>query len=112
MADRMEFTAKLAGILEVATEQGNRITLEEVHLSEEQIGLVCEYLMSQKVVVAGFQQKSGQIIEKEEPGVSLLGGEEKAYVESYLREVDAMTAHTEEEVALKYYLPKVVEIAT
>lgn len=119
MADRMEFTAKLAGILEVATEQGNRITLEEVekyfeedHLSEEQIGLVCEYLMSQKVVVAGFQQKSGQIIEKEEPGVSLLGREEKAYVESYLREVDAMTAHTEEEVALKYYLPKVVEIAT
>ena len=85
MADRMEFTAKLAGILEVATEQGNRITLEEVekyfeedHLSEEQIGLVCEYLMSQKVVVAGFQQKSGQIIEKEEPGVSLLGREEKA----------------------------------
>ncbi len=118
MADRMEFTAKLAGILEVATEQEQRITLEEVekyfeedHLSEEQIGLVCEYLMSQKVVVAGFEQRPGQIIEKEESGVSSLCGDEKTYVENYLREVDAMSAHTEEEAALKYYLPKVVEIA-
>ena len=118
MADRMEFTAKLAGILEVATEQEQRITKEEVekyfeedHLSEEQIGLVCEYLMSQKVVVAGFEQRSGQIIEKEEPGVSSLSKDEKTYVENYLREVDAMSVHTEEEATLKYYLPKVVEIA-
>lgn len=118
MADRMEFTAKLAGILEVATEQEQRITLEEVekyfeedHLSEEQIGLVCEYLISQKVVVTGFEQRPGQIIEKEESGVSSLCGDEKTYVENYLREVDAMSAHTEEEAALKYYLPKVVEIA-
>lgn len=118
MADRMEFTAKLAGILEVATEQEHRITLEEVekyfeedHLSEEQIGLVCEYLMSQKVVVAGFKQRAGQIIEKEESGVSSLSADEKAYVENYLGEIDAMSVRTEEEAALKYYLPKVVEIA-
>lgn len=118
MADRMEFTAKLAGVLELATEQENRITLEEVekyfeedHLSEEQIGLVCEYLMSQKVVVSGFKQKPGQIVEKEESGLSSLSEEDKAYVESYLRDVEGMTVRTEEEAALKYYLPKVVEIA-
>lgn len=119
MADRMEFTAKLAGILEVATAQECRMSLEEVekyfeedHLSEEQIGLVCEYLMSQKIAVTGFKQKPGQIRESEDAEVSSLSSGDRTYVESYLWEVEAMPVRNEEEAALKYYLPKVVEIAT
>ena len=58
MSDRLEFRGKLQGILELAESQEKKITLEEVEtyfeeeqLSREQIDLVCDYLLSQKVAV-------------------------------------------------------------
>lgn len=118
MADRMEFTAKLAGILELAVEHGNHITLEEVekyfeedNLSNEQIGLVCEYLMSQKIAVAGYKQQSGMMIDNSEEQNNTLSQEEQAYIDGYLREIAQMPERTEEEALMKYYLPKIVEIA-
>lgn len=116
MADRMEFTAKLAGILKVATEQDNHMTLEEVEkyfeedqLNDEQMGLVCEYLMSQKITVSGYKQQAGSVVEQAEG--SSLSQEEQSYVDAYLKEIAQMPEKTEEEAELKYYLPKVVEMA-
>ena len=61
MADRIKFQEKLNGIWDMAKSQGGRISLEEVeiyfeedHLSEEQMNLVCEYLLSQKMAVTGY----------------------------------------------------------
>ena len=118
MADRMEFTAKLAGIMEMAAEQGDHITVEEVEkyfeedrLNDEQMDLVCEYLMSQKISVSGYQRKAGIMKENEEKETHSLSREEQAYVEAYLGEIDLMHQATDEDAVLKYYLPKVVEIA-
>ena len=58
MADRLEFQGKLGWILEEAKEHANRIQKEEIEryfenddLSDEQMELVYDYLLSQKVAV-------------------------------------------------------------
>lgn len=68
MADRIKFQEKLNGIWDMAKSQGGRISLEEVeiyfeedHLSEEQMNLVCEYLLSQKMAVTGYIQTKGRV---------------------------------------------------
>ena len=60
MADREEFQKKLAELLAKAAAQGNRMTQEELatffrdeNLTEEQMELVVEFLMAQKIEVAG-----------------------------------------------------------
>lgn len=122
MADRMEFTAKLAGILEKAKGQQSRMSRSEVeeyfeedNLSEEQLALVCEYLMSQKVIVSGFAPRTGQI--KEETSQKVLQGKEalskaeRDFAEDYLKDIQNMNPKTEEERLLKDLMPQVVEIA-
>ena len=118
MTDRIKFTEKLAGVLQMATEQDDRITIEEVEkyfeedcLNDEQMGLVCEYLMSQKIAVSGYHQKSGNLRENEKSEESVLSREEQLYVERYLQEVSSMSESTEDEAMLKHYLPKIVQIA-
>ena len=71
MAGKLEFRAKLSGVLEFAKSKGGKIALEDVEkyfeddqLSQEQMDLVCEYLMSQKMVVLGYVKKGGTIKEK------------------------------------------------
>ena len=78
MAGKLEFRAKLSGVLELAKSKGGKIALEDVEkyfeddqLSQEQMDLVCEYLMSQKMVVLGYVKKGGTIKEKEEEPVAL-----------------------------------------
>lgn len=122
MADRMEFTAKLAGVLEKAKGQQSRMSRSEVeeyfkedNLSEEQLALVCEYLMSQKVIVSGFAPRTGQI--KEEASQKILQGKEalskaeRDFAEDYLKDIQNMNPKTEEEELLKALMPRVVEIA-
>ena len=74
MAGRLEFKEKLGDILKEAIAQGGEMQKEEVEkffaedgLSEEQIDLVCDYLLSQKVSVYGYQKKSGVVRMAEEP---------------------------------------------
>lgn len=74
MAGRLEFKEKLGDILKEAIAQGGEMQKEEVEkffaedgLSEEQIDLVCDYLLSQKVSVYGYQKKSGVVRMVEEP---------------------------------------------
>ncbi len=122
MADRLEFTAKLAEILEKAKGQQSRMSYLEVenyfkedNLSQEQLALVCEYLMSQKVIVSGFTPRMGEI--KEEANQTALKGKEalskaeRDFAEDYLKDLKNMHPKTEEEELLKDLMPQVVEIA-
>ena len=61
MEGRVEFLNKLNGLVSVAKAQGNQIAIDEVKsyftdtdLTEEQLELVFDYLLAQKVVVKGY----------------------------------------------------------
>ena len=61
MEGRVEFLRKLQDLVALAQKQENRITIEEVKrffsesdLTEEQMELVFDYLLAQKVVVKGY----------------------------------------------------------
>lgn len=116
MADRAQFQKKLGELLAVAASQNNKMTSQEVqaffqddNLTDEQMNLVHEFLMSQKVEVIGYTG-GGQKPEKEEEK-DTLSQQEKDYVAEYLIDIEKMAKQTEEEVKLAYYLPKVVEEA-
>lgn len=117
MADRLEFKEKLAGVLALAEGQNGKITVDEVEkyfeedgLSQEQMNLVCDYLLSMKMAVIGYKQTGGMVKEEKEEAKPL-NMEEQKYVEEYLRRLGDMKEETREEVRMAYYLPKVVEEA-
>ena len=118
MADRLEFKEKLAGILALAEGQNGKITVDEVEkyfeedgLSQEQMNLVCDYLLSMKMAVIGYKQVGGTVKEAESEEQQPLSPDEQKYVEEYLRSLGDMNEETPEEVRMAYYLPKVVEEA-
>ena len=104
MEKRAEFLEKLSGLVAKAKEQGSRITIDEVKgyfsqesLTEEQMELVFDYLLAQKVVVKGYI-KMGDA-EKEEITFS---EEEKAYLEEYLEDLRAFKGAAEGEKELLF----------
>lgn len=134
MGGKIEFREKLSGILKVAEENGRQITVEEVehyfeeeHLSKEQIELVFDYLLSQKIAVKGYEKTGGSVISSEENQESFTE-EEKQYLKEYLRDIAGIKEAAEgekEELFLRVlnddalakgrltelYLQDVVEIA-
>ena len=63
---------KLAGVLALAEDQNGKITVDEVEkyfeedgLSQEQMNLVCDYLLSMKMAVIGYKQAGGTVKEAE-----------------------------------------------
>ena len=122
MADKMSFQQKLADIMKLAQENGMRMTAEETEqffeddgLTKEQMDLVFDYLLSQKVVVQGYVRKPGTVQEsgdgEEMPGSDALSAEEKEYLEDYLRQIGELQATSEEEARLALYLRLVYEEA-
>lgn len=122
MSDRLEFQEKLQKVLELAKSGEQKITLEEVEsyfeedcLSKEQLQLVCEYLLSQKVAVSGFEKNNTAVqegeAEQELAELPPLSEEEQKYVESYLMELKEMKAAGEAEMRMASLFPKVVEEA-
>ena len=118
MADRLQFKEKLAGVLSLAESQNGKITVDEVEkyfeedgLSQEQMNLVCDYLLSMKMAVIGYKQAGGMVKEAENEEQQPLSPDEQKYVEEYLRSLGDMKEETPEEVRMAYYLPKVVEEA-
>lgn len=114
MSGKIEFREKLGGILKVAENQNNAVTLEEVeqyfeedHLSQEQIELVCDYLLSQKVSVSGYKKTKGLVIEKTEEQQKL-SPEEEAYMAEYLEELRETRM---EDTKLLEYLVKTARLA-
>lgn len=91
MEGRVEFLNKLNGLVAVAKGQGNQITIDEVKeyfsdidLTEEQMELVFDYLLSQKVVVKGYIKMTEAVEEK-----VTYTEEEEAYLEEYLNDLQA-----------------------
>ncbi len=89
--DRAEFLKKLGDLVEKAKKQESQITIEEVkvffekeELTEEQMDLVFDYLLSQKIVVKGYLKINEDVEEK----ISLTADEE-AYLEEYLEDLNA-----------------------
>lgn len=138
MEQRAEFLKKLNGLLALAKEQGDQITIDEVkayfaeaELNEEQMELVFDYLLSQKVVVKGyFKMPKEETGEAEEPisGRARYSEEERLYLAEYEEDLKAFpkaSAEEEKEICHKVlkgdqgakqrltelYLSKVVEIA-
>ena len=122
MADKMSFQQKLADIMKLAQENGMRMTAEETEqffeddgLTKEQMELVFDYLLSQKVAVQGYVRKPGTVQEsgdgEEMPGSDALSAEEKEYLEDYLRQIGEMQTTSEEEARLALYLRLVYEEA-
>lgn len=127
MSNQMEFQRKLAALLESAQAQNMRISKDEInscfaeeHLNEEQMLLVYDYLLSQKIIVTGYIKNAKEagltakgIEESAEDAKSLSGhtagktdagarysAEEQAYLADYERDLQAMKVIAEEEKAL------------
>ena len=97
MADRLQFKEKLAGVLALAEDQNGKITVDEVEkyfeedgLSQEQMNLVCDYLLSMKMAVIGYKQAGGTVKDAENEEQQPLSPEEQKYVEEYLRSLGDM----------------------
>ena len=114
MSDKLQFREKLKGILELAIEKDKVLSQEEIHqyfeedhLTEDQMLLVYDYLLSQKVAIRGYLKKETPE-EKEE---KQLTEDDLLYLRDYEEELEGINPQNEKEDQIKYYLPKVVEIA-
>lgn len=117
MEDRLEFLDKLNALLELARSHEQKLTISQVQeffgqmsLTENQMELVYEYLLAQKVTVVGYKMPAGETGKSEKAEPVTLSAEEQAYVEDYLAQLTQMPKGAEE-ARLAYYLPKVVEEA-
>ena len=87
MADRVQFQKKLGELLAVAASQNNKMTSQEVqaffqddNLTDEQMNLVHEFLMSQKVEVIGYTGTIENTEKTEQEEKDTLSQQEKDYV--------------------------------
>lgn len=90
MADKLRFQEKLRGILDIANEQDMRLEKEDIEkyfeediLSEQQMELVYDYLLAQKVIVKGYVKKGGTIVVAAEEKEQNLSEEEQVYLKEY-----------------------------
>ncbi len=100
MADKLEFRSKLSGILALAIEQNYKIDSEEVEkyfeedqLTQEQMELVFDYLLAQKVAVKGYVKAGGSVAEasENESEISVTyTQEEEEYLQEYLTDLEAI----------------------
>lgn len=131
MNDKARFLEKLNGLLALAKGQESRITIEEVKayfsedaLTEEQMELVFDYLLTQKISVTGYVKMDIGEAEKQVEYTE----DEKAYLKEYEMDLQAISQTTKEELDKLYrqamggedtaknrlvevYLKEVVEIA-
>lgn len=111
MLEAVEFQKKLEAILKKSQENGNVISKEKVieyftedALSEEQMSLVMDYLLSQKVLVTGYT-KTEQMEDEERE--LILTDEEQQYLTQYEEELRLMP----ESDPMSHILPRILEIA-
>ena len=97
MADRAQFQKKLGELLAVAASQNNKMTSQEVqaffqddNLTDEQMNLVHEFLMSQKVEVIGYTGTIENTEKTEQEEKDTLSQQEKDYVSEYLIDIEKM----------------------
>lgn len=92
MNDKARFLEKLNGLREMAKGQGSQITIDEVKayfsedaLTEEQMELVFDYLLAQKIIVKGYVKLQSEVEEQVE-----FTEEEKAYLKEYEMDLNAI----------------------
>lgn len=115
MAERLEFREKLAGILALCASQNNitdKTTVEEYfaedNLSKEQMELVFDYLLSQKVIVKDYVKAGGSIKNAEKPeDVVRYTQEEQDYLNLYEQDLKGLR----EGDPLKELLPAILSMA-
>lgn len=115
MAERLEFREKLVGILALCASQNNitdKTTVEEYFaeddLSKEQMELVFDYLLSQKVIVKGYVKAGGSIKNAEKPeDVVRYTQEEQDYLNLYEQDLKGLR----EGDPLKELLPAILSMA-
>ena len=130
MNDKLNFLDRLNELVKKAKTQGSQISIPEVQeyfkdmeLTKEQMDLMFEYLMSQKVAVVGYVKLDSEVKEEIE-----FTEEEKAYLKEYLEDLKAFPkvsleertplfekAVEDDDIAkqklMEIYLKEVVEIA-
>ncbi len=133
MIEQSQFRKKLEQLLEQADAQDKRLTNDQIKeffaedgLTEEQMLLVYDFLMSQKIVVSGYYKQESAA--KDTVLENNFTDEEKQYLEEYTEDLKAMKqeqtgerkellkkAVAQDALAksrlIELYLPEVVEIA-
>ena len=101
MKDKAEFLKELNDLVTVVHEKGNQITVDEVKtyfsgmdLNEEQIELVFDYLLAQKVVVKGYIKMDMPVSEETQ---LVLTADEEAYLTEYQEDLKAFKGVAEQE---------------
>ena len=92
MNDKAKFLEKLNGLRVMAKEQSSQIGVDEVKayfsedaLTEEQMELVFDYLLAQKIIVKGYVKLQSEVEEQME-----FTEEEKAYLKEYEMDLNAI----------------------
>lgn len=101
MREKIIFREMLSEIKALADRKGNTLSVEEIndffshaHLSEEQLTMIYEYLIGQKIKVVGYQPRNPQPEQEEkEPGMLT----EDTCMELYLEELKDILPVSEEE---------------
>lgn len=116
MSEKLQFREKLSGILELGNQNHKVLSVEDVEryfeeeqLSKEQMELVYDYLLSQKIAVTGYVKQGGKIVGETEETV--FSEEDRQYLEEYAEELSMLKPQNEKEEILQSYFPRVVEIA-
>ena len=101
MKGKAEFLKKLNDLVTVVREKGNQITVNEVRtyfsgmdLNEEQIELVFDYLLAQKVVVKGYIKMDMPVSDEAQ---LVLTEDEEAYLKEYQEDLKAFKVVSEQE---------------
>lgn len=112
MSDAVQFQKKLVEILSLCESNGNEIERESVeeffkeeNLSKEQMALVYDYLLSQKVLVKGYTKvvNAEEIIDDSKR----FSGEEMEFLRQYEEDIRMIP----ESDPMKHLLPEIVNIA-
>ncbi len=106
MEGKTEFLKKLNDLVTVVRDNGNQITVDEARtyfsgmdLNEEQIELVFDYLLAQKVVVKGYIKMD---MHTSEETLLVLTEDEEAYLKEYQEDLKAFKPVTEQERAVLF----------
>lgn len=104
MEKKTEFLKKLNELVAVAKAQNNQITADNVRtyfenmiLTEEQLDLVFDYLLTQKVVVKGYIKMT----DSPEEAITYTE-EEEAYLTEYLQDLKAFSENSDNEKQLLF----------
>ena len=103
MQERFIFRELLSEMKEIADRKGNCLTMEEIrdffqnaHLTEEQLKMVCEYLVGEKIRIEGFQSEKKPDQTKEGREEEISSREEGGYLEIYQTEIEEIPGISEE----------------